>query len=419
MQKIDYLIVGGGVAGTTAAEVLRQNDKTGSIAIVSDEPHIFYSRIMLSKPNFFLEKIPFEKIWLKTEQWYKDANVQFIGGRKAAALNAKEKTVTLDNGDVLQYGKLLAAVGGYPRPWTVPGADKKGVFYLRSLDDARGVIGSIKNVEQALSIGGGFISFEMCDMMRLAGLDVTLILRESYYWEPLLDETSGKMIEEALVKGGVKIKYKTEVREVLGSEHVEGAILNDGTKIDCQMIIAGLGLVLPLDWLKAGGVEINRGIMANEYLETNISDIWTAGDSAEFNDLILNEKIQLGNWINAQMQGRAAANNMLASSGTPGFDKKPFKLVSFYTTQGFGISVAMVGDSRASGPGRSVIARGSKESGSYARIIIVNGEVTGATLINRTSDMAPISKLIEKDFKSAGHEKELGDPNFDLKNLLK
>lgn len=410
MQSVNYLIIGGGIAGTTAAETIRKNDPQGGIVLISDEPYRLYSRIMLSKPNFFLEKIPFDQVWLKTEDWYKNNNIEFMGGKKAVSLDTAGKIVGLDDGSKIQYERLLLAVGGCARQWSIPGSDKKGVYYLRTLDDAKAIIAAVKSAKKAVSIGGGFISFEMCEMLRMAGIEVELILRESYYWEPILDEPSGKIIENALEKGGVKIRRGAEVSEVLGGDSVEGVILKDGTTVPCQMIIVGIGVFCPFGWIKSAGVGVGRGIIANEYLETGVPDIWTAGDCAEFNDSILGERIQLGNWVNAQMQGKIAGLNMVGR-------KAPFRLVSFYTTQGFGITIAFVGDVRPAAD-QLIINRGLADEGSYARIIVKEGEIIGATLMNRTAELGLISKLIEKDFKVSGWEQELRNAKFDLKSLV-
>lgn len=429
------------MAGTSAAEVLRQTDKEGSVAIVSDEPR-FYSRIMLSKPNFFLEKISFESVWLKQKEWYTENNVDFIEGVLAKKLDPKTKTVELTDGRVLKYEKLLLAIGGEARKWPIAGSDKKGICYLRDLDEAKILMENVKTSKQAIAVGSGFVSFEMCEMMRLGGLEVTLVMREPYYWYPLLDEESGKMIEEALKKGGVKILRNSEVIEILGDDRISSVIVKSihppenetsQVKIDCQLALVGIGLECHFDWIKEAGIETNKGILTNEFLETNTPDIYAAGDVAEFNDLILGERVQLGNWVNAQMQGRAAANNMLASSGislkengsTSPIVKKPFKMVSFYTCIGFGLNIAMSGDVRVevntpSTPlrARKIIKRGSPEINSFARIIVdANDEIIGGTFINRTQDMMPINKLIESNFKVTGFESQLSDPNFDLKQL--
>jgi NAD(P)H-nitrite reductase large subunit len=419
MESYKYLIIGGGAAGTSAAETIREKDAFGTIAIISDEAHPLYSRVMLSKPNFFLGKIPFDQIWMKGANWYETNKITFVGGRTVTALDAGKKIVTLDDGKQISYEKLLIATGVRTRPWNIPGSDKKGIFSLRTLEDGQKIMEAIKTGKKAVTIGGGFIGFEMADLMHLAGLDTTMLLREDYFWQPTLDETSGKMIENALAVAGVKILKNTEVTEVVGEENTEGVVLKDGTKLDCDIIIVGIGVVPPnLDFAKNAGIETKNAILANEFLETNVADIWTAGDIAEYKDLLLEENIQLGNWVNAREQGRVAGLNMAASAGVSGAEKTLFRFVSFYTTQGVGINIAFVGDARPL-PDRTIILRGSPESGSYERILVdTKGELVGATMINRTGDMSTISKLIENNVDITTHATDLGDANFDLKNLL-
>ncbi|MFA6554325.1 MAG: FAD-dependent oxidoreductase [Candidatus Paceibacterota bacterium] len=425
MSDYKYLIIGGGVAGVTAAETIRQNDPVGSIAIVSDEPYLLYSRVMLSKPNFFLEKIPFDQIWLKGEAWYKEKNIIFLGGKAVNSLDYKNKKVGLVDGDSISYEKLLIAIGTATRKAVMPGADKKGVHYLRSLEDGKGIMENIKTAKRAVTVGGGFIGFEMADLMQLAGMKTTVVLREPYFWDPTLDESSGFIIEKAMKKVGIEILHLNEIKEITGDGStgspqdgsrtpqggkVEGVILKDGTKIECEVVIFGIGTTSNLEWVKSAGLEVKRGIIANEFMETSADDVWTAGDITEYKDLILEENVQMGNWVSAHEQGRIAGLGMVNKP-------EPFKFVSFYTTQGFGISIAFVGDT-APGSDRVIISRGDAKSGSLGRIFIVGKELIGATLINRTNEMGTISKLIEKNIDVSKYHRELGDASFDLKKLL-
>jgi NAD(P)H-nitrite reductase large subunit len=410
MQKFKYLIIGGGVAGVTAAETIRQNDPTGTIGIVSDEPYILYSRVMLSKPNFFLGKVPFDQVWLKGEQWYKENNIAFLGGKTVSALDVSQKNIKLTDGDFISYEKLLIATGTATRKANMPGADKKGVHYLRSLEDGKGIMENIKTAKNAVTVGGGFIGFEMADLMQLAGMKTTVVLREPYFWDPVLDEGSGKMIESAMEKVGVNIIHNTEIVEITGGESVEGVVLKDGTKIPCEIVIFGIGTVSHLDWMKSADLNVNRGILANEFMETSAPNVWTAGDIAEYKDLLLQENVQMGNWVSAHEQGRIVGLGMTGK-------RQPFKFVSFYTTNGFGLVVAFVGDA-SPGSNRTIIPRGSPEINSYARIILVNNEIEGATLINRIQEMGTISKLIEGNIDVSTHHAELADPSFDLKKLM-
>ncbi len=406
-MQTDYLIIGGGIAGTTAAETIRQNDPKGSIAIVSDEPHRLYSRITLSKINFFLEKLPFDSIWLKQSEWYDQKNISLLAGKRAAALDTQKKEVALDDGTVIQYGKLLLAIGGSARKLEIPGSAPEDISYLRTLDDAKTIIQKTRASKEGIMIGGGFIGFEMCEMMRLAGLKVTLIIREPRFWDFLIDATSSALIEEALEKNGVTILRNEEVREIAHNGK-KLAILKSGQSIPFDMLIAGIGIYCPHAFIKEAGIAVQSGIIANEYLETSAPDVWTAGDSAEFKDLILEEQIQLGNWVNAQIQGRIAGLNM---TGT----RTPFKLISSYTSRAFDLSLAFVGDVRMR-EGRRSIPRGSKESGSYAQIIVEGTKIKGAILINRTKELGIIGKLIQEGADVSDRDAQLADA--DLKALL-
>jgi len=410
MVNFKYLIIGGGVAGVTAAETIRQSDTVGTIAIVSDEPYLLYSRVMLSKPNFFLGKVPFDQVWLKGEGWYKEKNIIFLGGKTVNNLDTIQKKVGLTDGDFISYQKLLIATGTSTRKANVPGADKKSVHYLRSLEDGKGIMENIKTAKNAVTVGGGFIGFEMADLMQLAGLQTTVVLREPFFWDPTLDSASGSIIEKAMEKVGVKILHTNEIVEIVGGENVEGVVLKDGTKIACEVIIFGIGTESHIDWVKTAGLKTNRGIVADEFMKTNAEDVWTAGDITEYKDLLLEENVQMGNWVSAHEQGRIAGLGMVDK-------KEAFKFVSFYTTQGFGLSVAFVGDVTP-GKDRMIISRGSIETDSLARIYIVGSELVGATLINRTQEMGTISKLIGQNIDVSAKHSELADANFDLNKLL-
>ena len=410
MQHFDYLIVGGGIAGTTAAETIRQYDAGGSIAIVNDEVHPLYSRVMLSKPEWFLGRISFDHIWLKHPGWYVEHGIAYLAGQTAVKLDPTQKVLTLKDGLELGYGKLLLAPGASVRRWTIPGADKRGIYAVKTLDDGAAIIDAIATKKRAVTVGGGFISFEMDDLFRLKGLEVTHLIRESYYWEPLLDGKSGRMIETAIEKGGVRLLRNAEAQEVVGGASVEGLILTDGMKLDCDMIVCGIGTYAPIEWLRPAGLAVGRGILTNEYLETNLPDVWAAGDAAEFKDTILDENVQLGNWVNATEHGRTAGKNMTGKH-------ELFVFVSFYTTQGLGISIAFAGDVRVF-PDRTIIERGSPELNSYARVILKGNEVEGATMMNRTKELTTLAKLIRMNVDVSGAHTKLADPNFDLKQLV-
>lgn len=410
MNETDYLIIGGGIAGTTAAETIRSLDNTGSITIISEEPYPLYSRIMLSKPNFFLEKIPFDRVWLKNENWYKEKDINFLSGKKAISLNPLDKTITLDNQRAIKYDKLLLALGSQARTFDLPGSDLSNIFYLRTLDDAQGIIKTVKKARQAIVIGGGFIGFEMANMLKLAGLEVSLVIREKYFWQNALGQQASQAIEKAMKTGGIKIIKEAEAAEFIGNKKINGLKLKNGQQILCDLAVIGIGITYPLNWIKAAGIKINRGIVANEYLETSQPDIWTAGDAAEFNDLILNEQIQLGNWANAQLQGITAGKNMAGL-------KQPYANVTSYSTHGFGFTITFVGNTRPQGE-YLVINRNRPEKNSFARLFLKKNRLVGATLVNCQPDLSPLTSLIKKQINIEKDKEKLANPDFDIKTLV-
>lgn len=410
MEEYKYLIIGGGIAGTTAAETIRRNNPDASVAIVNAEPHRLYSRVMLSKPNIFLGQVPFEQIWLKSQDWYAKNKIDFLPGKRAVSLNTADKTVDLDDGQTLGYDKLLLAIGACARRLSIPGLEKQGIFHVRALEDGKAIMEAVKTAKKAVVVGGSFIGFEMADLLRQKGLDVSMVFDTEHCWEPILDKTSSQMIESVLKKAGVKIYGGSRIKEIAGKEKAEKVVLENGTELGCDLVIFGVGVVCPHEWLKDSGLEVKRGIITNEFLETNASDVWAAGDVAEYKDLIVENFVILGAWINAQEQGKTAALNMLGQ-------KQPFKKVSFYTTHGFGASVAFVGDASPA-EDRERVVRVIPEASASVQFFVKNGRVVGATAVNRAQDVQVIVKLIEGRVEVGDKLKELSDPKFDLKTLL-
>ncbi|MGD0328682.1 MAG: FAD-dependent oxidoreductase [Minisyncoccia bacterium] len=409
MQKYKYVIVGGGIAGTTAAETIRGRDPDGSIVIITDELYPLYSRVMLSKPSFLLEKEPQTTIWLKTPDWYETNRIMLVKGQSVTALDASAKTLVVGT-ETFGYEKLLLALGARARKWTVVGADKKGVYYLRTLDEAKEIAAAMKTTARAVIIGSSCVAFEAMENLVSAGIKVTVVMLEKYFWEPMLDEESGRVVEKALTDAGVEIFRQSEVKEVLGGESVEGIVIKNDEKVDCDMVLCGIGVVFLVEWVKAAGVEIGRGIKANEYLETNTPDIWAAGDVAEYNDAVLNERCMAGNWMSAREQGKVSGLNMTGAH-------ESFKLVSFYTSHGFGLNVAFGGDIRLSSD-KTTVSRGSLESGSRTRLIIHGDKIVGVSVVNRIFELATIIKLIQDRTDISSKRKELSDSEFDLKQLV-
>lgn len=411
MQHFRYLIIGGGIAGTTAADTLRKAEPDATIAIVSDEPHRLYSRVLLSKPAFLTGSQAFDSVWMKAESWYTENRIVFLGGRRGVALDPSAKTITLADGEMLEYEKLLLASGTHSRPWTIPGAGKNGVHYLRTLDHAKAIIDDLAaGKKRAVMIGSACVTYEVADILRSKDIEVTEVMREKYFWEPALSREEAAIVEERLEERGVTIIREIEVTEVLGNESVEGVQLKDGRRIDCDMVFAFIGVVQPTEWLIPSGIALDRGILANEHLATSLPDVWTAGDAARFKDVILDDTVMMGNWMSAVKQGEVAAKNMLGQH-------EHFEMVSFHSSHGFGDMISFAGDVRMKDD-RTYVFRGAKDGRNIGRFILRGNHIVGATMVNRTAELNTIVKLIQNRVDVSQKHTELADEHFDLKGLL-
>lgn len=401
MQQYKYVIIGGGIAGTTAAETIRKTDKDGKIAIVSDEPHPLYSRVLLSKPKWVLGEQPFDNVWIKSPTWYTDNNIHLFSGIRATELTPDLRIVSLSDGDSLQYEKLLLATGAHNRLWTVPGADKEGVLYLRTVDDAKKICSAAQGEpKRVVTLGSSCVSFEIIEILRSRGFTVTEVMREKYYFEPSLSHAEGTLVEQVLTENQVEILREMEIAEVLGDTKVTGIKLKDGREFPCDIILAFIGVELPLEWLGTSGLAMRRGILANEYLETNLPGVYTAGDTAECWDADLGEVVIMGNWMSARLQGEVAAKNMLGA-------RTIFEQVSFHTSHGFGYQIGWVGDVRPRSD-RLIIHYPTPEANSYCRLLVWHGRVVGGTTVNRPDLMGMITKMIKSKEDVSGKLHELG-----------
>lgn len=411
MSTYTYLIIGGGVAGTTAAETLRRANKEATIAIVTDEPYRLYSRVLLSKPPFLTGTQPFESVWMKTPEWYTANAITLRADERASALDPQKKIVTLENGETIGYEKLLIACGTHTRHWKIPGADKLGVHYLRTLRHAEGIIEELRSGKKhAVMVGSACVTYEVADILRAKDIGITEIMRENYFWEPSLSNAEASIVEERLRERGVELIRDMEIVEVTGGERVTGVILRDGRHVTCDMIFAFIGVEIPIGWLTSSALALERGVLTNEYLETSHPDIWAAGDIARFQDVILDDRVMMGNWMNAVKQGEVAAQNMLGT-------RTKFSMISFHSSHGFGDMISFAGDGRMR-PDREYVMRGSAKDRKLGRFILREGRIVGATMVNRTAELSTIVKLIAARLDVRDKKERLADPAFDLKTLL-
>jgi len=409
MPETKYLIVGAGPASSWAVRGIRHQDKEGAITIVGREPYRTYSLPLLTK-GFIQGRYPEEKIFLVKEDFYDKQGVQFISGTPAVSLNTGDKTVTLDDGRQLSYEKLLISTGASPLIFPVPGGDLRRVYYLRTLDDAKLIKAAAGSAESAVIVGGSFIGVELACALREIGLSVELLMLEDYIWQTLIPEAVGQYLMDIMREHGVSIHPGQRVTEFKGSDGLaESLVTENGGVFEGDMFGVGIGARLNIDFLKDTDIDIGKGVLVNSNLETNVPDVYAAGDVAEFDDPVLGIRHLTGHIENAQFQGRTAGQNMAGGSA-------PYAQVTGYDTEVFGSMLMFVG---APDLGDEHIIRGSRDepSGSFS---IKDGRIVGALLINPGGkDIRAVREFVQiKDVDFKRHANELSDPGTNLSELL-
>jgi NAD(P)H-nitrite reductase large subunit len=408
MKEVNYLVLGGGIAGTTAAEEIRSKDPTSSITILTEEPNRLYSRVLL--PHFLRDENTLDSLFVRKAEAYTQKNIDLVTSTKVTSVDTANKSVTVASGEIYKYQKLLIATGGKLNKLAVPGGELPEITYLRTLEDAKRIREIILKSTQGIVLGGGFIGIEFAQSFIKHNLKTTAIIREKSFWEIVVGENSAKLLSQILVENGVTLIPETQVTEFVGEGNLKAVKTDKGAEIAADIVGVGIGIHMEVSHLQNSGLDINKGILTNEYLETSVPSVWAAGDIAEFYDSVYHRHHQVGNWANSSSQGRIVGLNM---AGT----KTLFETASMYSISVFSNNFSVLGDPTAD-ENTEVIERGSLQDKKIARLLLRDDIIVGASLINLPIDRNQITKLIKNRTKVTPSKEKLADLGFDLGTLV-
>lgn len=408
MKKTDILIIGGGIAGTTAAETVRAKDKNVGITIVSAEQRPLYSRVLL--PHAIKEKVSLEKTALKQPDFYDKDGLEYLSGVTVVSVDTERKIVQLEDGEHVSYGKLVIATGGNPKQWDVRGANLNGVMRLQTYEDAREIIARAKGGGEMVIIGTGFIALEFAAIALHYGMKATILNRGDRFCASLMGHGIAAAMSKILTGHGITILNQVVVHEVMGSEDVEGVKISDGTTLPCHLLGVGIGLDLNVGAFK--DFDKNDGILANEYLETSVPDAWVAGDCAEFQDALLGIRHTVGNWTNAMAQGRHVGRALLG-------ERSKYEVLTAYTSVCVpGINLIFLGETRSE-DGSTIVERVLEEGKRVIEFRILKNRIIGAIILNAPEHRANVAKLIQTHAGTLFKKGKLEDPEVPIETFLK
>lgn len=305
MSKI--VIIGNGIAGITAARSIRKRSDD-QIVVISGESEYFYSRTALM--YVYMGHMGFEQLKPYENHFWKKNRIELLKAWVTEIDFDNKKLIT--DKETIVYDKLILALGSKPNKFGWPGQDLEGVSGLYSLQDLDNVEKSTQGISNAVIVGGGLIGIELAEMLHARNISVDFLVREDSFWNNVLPPEESKIINQEILDHGINLQLSTELSEISdgGDGRVASAITSKGEKIDCQFVGLTAGVSAQLELLKGTNIELDRGVLVDEYLQTNIDDVYAIGDCAQLRKPSKNRRPMEQVWYVGRMMGETVARTL-------------------------------------------------------------------------------------------------------------
>jgi 3-phenylpropionate/trans-cinnamate dioxygenase ferredoxin reductase subunit len=403
------VIVGASYAGTQLAASARELGFEGPIVMVGDERHVPYQRPPLSK-GLLTGKTALDRLELRGPDFFTQNGIDLRLGQRAAGLDVRERTVSFDDGTVQRYGWLALATGARCRPLSVPGASLEGVFNLRTLDDALAVSAALARSKRACVIGGGFIGLEVASALTSRGAHVTVIESQPRLLARVFPAPMSEYVAAAHRRRGVTLLTGRGVRELHGTQgRLEAAELDDGTRIDCDMAVLGIGVLPNSELAEQAGIATGNGILVDALGRTSAPGVLAAGDVAN----MALPGAACGPVARLRLESIQAANDGARAAASVLVDRaQPFTGVPWFWSDQFELKFQMAG---LPAGGDATVLRGDPGTDRFMLFYLRHGAVVAAHSVNRPAEHMQSRRLIASAARIA--PQVLADESVDLKNL--
>jgi 3-phenylpropionate/trans-cinnamate dioxygenase ferredoxin reductase subunit len=404
----NFVIVGGGLAGASAAEELRKQGFDGSVTLLASEKHEPYIRPPLSK-GYLNGSDGLDAVYVHPSEWYAENHIDVKTGTSATSIDRAAHEVTLSTGEKLPYDKLLLATGSSPRQLPIEGADLAGVHYLRTLDDSEALQAELKpGGKKLVLVGSGWIGMEVGATARTLGNEVTILERDPIPLANALGDELGTLFADYHKEKGVVLRTSLIVDKIVGADgHVNGVALDGGEIVPADLVLVGIGAVPNVQLAKDAGLDVDNGILTDASLKTSDPDIYAAGDVASALHPLIGQRLRSEHWANALNEGPAAARAMLGQEVA--FDDIPY----FYTDQ-FDLGMEYSGYGPLTRDAK-VVYRGNKDSREFIAFWVADGKVVAGMNVNVWDVNEQVQRIIREGAKI--DEARLADESVPLEEL--
>ncbi|KRD47144.1 pyridine nucleotide-disulfide oxidoreductase [Oerskovia sp. Root918] len=399
MAEEPIVVVGGGLAAAKATETLRAEGYDGDLVVVSSEPHRPYERPPLSK-DYLRGEAERDVLFPLPEDWYADHHVDLRTATRAAAIDVAGHALTLIDGTVLPYSRLLLATGSTPRSFAVPGADLQGVHYLRTIEHADLLAATLEasareGAGRLAVVGDGWIGMEVAASARTMGLDVTVVGRSVHPLGRVLGPLLGEMYGKVHADHGVHLHRNAQVVGITGSEgRVTGVDVEDGTHVAADVVVVGVGVTPNVGFAEAAGItlrdrSLGGGLAVDATLRTSAPDVWAAGDIASVPSQRYGRPLRVEHWSVALETGPHAARAVLGS-------REPYdKLPGFFSDQ-YDVGMEYLGF--VEDPAETeVVVSGSLEDSELVAFWVADDRVQAGMAVNTWEQMERVEEIVRAE----------------------
>lgn len=361
------VIVGGGLAAARTAEQLRRAEYAGSITIVSDETHLPYDRPPLSKEVL---RNPDHDVVLKPQEFYDENDITLRLGSAAASVDTSAQTVTLADGSVLGYDELVIATGLVPK--RIPSfPDLEGIRVLRSIDDSAALRAHSSTAQRAVIVGAGFIGCEVAASLRQLGVDVVIVEPQPTPLASVLGEQIGALVTRLHQAEGVDVRCGIGVASVEGTGKVEKVVLSDGTELEADVVVVGIGSHPVTGWLDGSGITVDNGVVCDDAGRASAPHVWAIGDVASWRSEV-GHQVRVEHWSNVAEQARAMVPALLGLE--PG---AALTVVPYFWSDQYDVKIQCLGEPAADDTVHIVEDDGRKFLAYYERDGVLTAVVGG------------------------------------------
>jgi len=399
-----YVIVGASLAGATAAIRLRAEGADGTITLIGAEREPPYERPPLSKA-YLRGEVPFDQTLVRPPAFYAEHGIETIFGTRVTRIDAAARFVELADRRRVPFDALLIATGGRNRRISIPGGNLAGIYGLRTVEDADGIRAEAVAGRRAVVVGMGFIGSEVAASLRQKGLDVVAIDPSKTPLFRVLGETVGNRLAELHRAHDVRTIFEDTVAAFEGTQRVATVVTKAGVRLECDFVVAGIGIEPVVDFVDGSGITVDNGIVVDEHCRTNIEGIFAAGDVANHYHPVFGRRIRVEHWQNAIKQGAAAARNMAGKS-------EVYDEVHWFWSDQYDANLQYAGFHTT---WEQLVVRGRLDSGSFLACYINQGRVDAAVAFNRAKDIRRIMPLIKA--RRPVNLEHLGDESIELRSL--